>query len=189
MQMMTESVDSSLFAQIFFISRRLHRDPLMEVSCVFGREFYCAGGILVACVKIASSSSSRDSVLLAQASGCICADPKWVKSNDGSSVSFINTPEVPLDRSASMPSANAANTHSIFLTTREVLSTTQMTKDGVFLMFSLPKDLIPTYKGLSGTVTYSVILTNQYQGGNITQIKYPFTVLGVGSTAIPYTIK
>ena len=161
----------------------------MEVSCTFGREFYFAGGILVASIKISSSSSSRDSVLLAQASGCICADPKWTKSNDGSSVTFITTPEIPLDRVASMPSTNVANTHSIFLTTREVLSTTQMTKDGVFMMFSLPKNLIPTYKGLSGTVTYSVIITNQYKGGNITQIKFPFTVLGVGSTAIPYAIK
>jgi hypothetical protein len=63
----------------------------MEVSCLFGRDCYHSGGILVACVRVSTGFSKGDCVLLAQASGYISIDPKWVKSNDGSSVSFIQS--------------------------------------------------------------------------------------------------
>lgn len=161
----------------------------MEISCRFGRDYYQAGGILVACVRITNGKFIENGVLLAQASGYISVDPKWVKSNYGSSVNFVQTPGIPFDQSISMPYASVHNTSCIFITPKEVLSANQMSEDGVFLVFSLPGNLIPSYKGLSATVTYSITLTLQSHGGNIKQIKYPFDVVGCGSSIMPYEIK
>lgn len=161
----------------------------MEVSCLFGRDCYHSGGILVACVRVSNGFSKGDCILLAQASGYINVDPKWVKSNDGSSVNFVQSLGPSFDQGIPMPNANVQNTHCIFLTSREVLSTTQLSENGVFLMFALPNTLIPTYKGLSGTVTYSIAVTLQSQGDSIKQIRFPFTLLGGGSLQSPYKIK
>lgn len=161
----------------------------MEISCCFGRDYYQAGGILVAFVRNTNGNFVQDSVLLAQASGFISVDPKWVKSNYSSSVSFSQTPSIPFDHSISMPYPNVQNTHCIFITPREVLSANQISTNGVYLVFSLPGNLIPSYKGLSATVTYSITLTLQSHGGDIKQIKYPFNVVGCGSNAVPYEIK
>jgi hypothetical protein len=65
----------------------------------------------------------------------------------------------------------------------------QICEDGVFLMFELPNNLIPTYKGLSGTVGYLITLTLQSQGDNVKQMKFPFNLQSCGSSVIPYEIK
>jgi hypothetical protein len=161
----------------------------MEISCRFGRDYYQAGGILVAFVRSTNGNFIQDSVLLAQASGFISVDPKWVKSNYSSSVSFVQIPDIPHDQSISMPNASIQNTHCIFITPREVLAANQISTNGVYLVFSLPGNLIPSYKGLSATVTYSINLTLQSHGGNIKQIRYPFNVVGCGSNTVPYEIK
>jgi hypothetical protein len=161
----------------------------MEISCRFGRDYYQAGGILVAFVRCSNGNFLQDIVLLAQASGFISVDPKWVKSNYSSAVSFVQTPDIPLDQSISMPNAGVQNTHCIFVTPREVLPANQMSTNGVYLVFSLPGNLIPSYKGLSATVTYSITLTLQFHGGNIKQLRYPFNVVGCGSNTVPYVVK
>lgn len=161
----------------------------MEISCRFGREYYQAGGILVAFVRNTDGNYIQDSVLLAQASGFISVDPKWVKSNYSSSVSFVQTPDIPFESSISIPCPSVQNTHCIFITPREVLSANQISTNGVYLVFSLPGNLIPSYKGLSATVTYSITLTLQSHGSNTKQIRYPFNVVGCGTNAVPYELK
>jgi hypothetical protein len=118
----------------------------MEISCLFGREYFQAGGNVVVCLRNINVAAERDYVLLAQVCGYIHLDPKWSKSND-KTPSFVQTPIYPFDHSIQMPQKSVPNSYCIFLTPREVLSTTQINDSGVFLMFSLPIDLIPTYKG------------------------------------------
>ena len=160
-----------------------------RISCLFGRESYTAGGVVIVCLRIPSDSVSCDSVLLAQANGYITLDPKWVKVADCNSSFFVQTPEIPLDQNVQMPLTNVAHSHCIFITPKEVLPIDQATQDGVFLMFNLPSNLIPSYKGLSGTVFYSISLTLQSHGNNIKQLRFPFTILGYGTNIVPHEIK
>jgi len=143
---------------------------------------------VVVCLRNINVAAERDYVLLAQVCGYIQLDPKWSKSND-KTPSFVQTPVYPFDHSIQMPQKSVPNSYCIFLTPREVLSTTQINDSGVFLMFSLPIDLIPTYKGLSGSVSYSLILSLQSPGNSFKQIRFPITVLGSGSLTVPYEIR
>ena len=160
-----------------------------QISCLFGRESYIAGGVVIVCLRIPSDSVSCDSVLLAQVNGYINLDLKWVKAADCTSTFFVQTPEIPLDQNVQMPVTNVANSHCIFITPKEILPMHQVIQDGVFLMFNLPSSLIPSYKGLSGTVRYYITLTLQSHGNNNKQLRFPFTVLGNGSNTVPHGIK
>lgn len=161
----------------------------MQISCLFGRESYVAGGVVVVRLRLHNDHIRRDCILLAQASGYINLDPKWVKATDSTSSYFLQTPEAPFDQNVTMPQANVANAHCIFITPREVLSMSQVTADGVFLMFNIPTNLIPSYRGLSGTVIYSIVLTLQIQGNTVKELRFPFTVLGSGSDIAPHKIQ
>jgi hypothetical protein len=143
----------------------------------------------VARLRVTNGPSRRDCVLLAQASGHITFDLKWVKPSDSSSICFVQAPGVPFDQNVQMPQMNIPNTHCVFITPREVLSMTQIDESGVFIMMTLPNNLIPTYKGLSGVVTYSITLTLQSQGEDVKQMRFPFTVLSSGPSTMPYEIK
>jgi hypothetical protein len=161
----------------------------MEISCLYGRENYHAGGVLIVCLRSSNGSSRRDYVLLAQACGYINLDPKWVKPGENSSVNFAQTVSFPLDHGIQTPQANVPNSYCLFLTPKVVLSTTQITENGVYLIFDLPVDLIPTYRGLSGSIAYSIILTLQSPGEYNKQVRFPFIVLSSGTSETPYEIR
>ena len=161
----------------------------MQISCLFGRDNFAIGGIVVACLRQSNRGPPPDGVLQVQASGYITLDPKWVRGKDLNSGTFVQTPAEPLEQSIKMPQPSAPNTHCIFITPREVLPMAHVTGWGVYATFTLPVGLIPSFKGLSGSVSYSITLTLQLEGESLKHIRFPFTVLGVGSSTIPYEIK
>ena len=159
------------------------------MNCQYGRDAYCAGSVVVALLQIPRGSNSiqRDSVVLAQALGTITVDNKWIKS---SRIPFVQTPQYPMDQSMTIPPLPSPNTHCFFITPREVLSTTLLNDGGVFLLFDLPIDVIPSHKGLACSISYNIAITVQTPGEPNKQTKFPFSVLGHGSSAtIPYEIR
>ena len=88
-----------------------------------------------------------------------------------------------------IPQLSGPNNHCVFITPREVLSTTQLNDGGVFLLFDLPADVLPTYRGLACSITYSIVITVQTPGEANKTTKFSFTVVGNGSSVMPYEIR
>jgi hypothetical protein len=120
--------------------------------------------------------------------GIITIDHKWAKVSGRSNI-FVQSPTYPMDQSMTIPQLSGPNNHCFFITPREVLSTTQLNDGGVFLLFDLPADVLPTYKGLACSITYSIVITVQTPGEANKMTKYAFTVVGNGSSIMPYEIR
>ena len=161
------------------------------ITCQFARESFTAGSLAVCQLRVPSSAPvRREAVVLAQAVGAITLDHKWAKASGRERTVFAQNTVHPMDQTVTLPPPSSPNTHCVFVTPREVVSTSQLNDGGgVFLLFDLPEDVIPSYKGLACTISYAVCITVQTPGAPAKHIKFAFTVVGKGSAAIPYEVR
>lgn len=69
---------------------------------------------------------------------------------------------------------------NIFSTTREPLSISHISDEGVYLQFELPPDALPSFNGLAGIITYLITISLQFPNDTI-RSHFPFRVYGHGS--------
>jgi hypothetical protein len=163
----------------------------MELIYEVGRDRFLTGTVFCAYLRASKTSCIReDSVILAQIFGMITLDYKWARQLPQRQSAFFDSLNYPEDNVATVPVTCGPNSHIIFQSSREVLRTTQLNENGIFMVADLPEDLLPSYKGLSGAISYYLLLTIQVPGDeNVKQMKIPFKVVGSGSTEVPYGIR
>lgn len=159
-------------------------------SASFSREAYSAGGLVT--VLLRGRGISNDTVVIAQAHGHLCADTRWLRFSGRMSDVFLNTAAYPLDQRVQNPKPSPPFPQSapcIFSTPREVVSTTFLEEEGgVYLQFDLPRDVLPTFKGLSISIAYNIAIMIQ-SPSKFDTIYFPFTVAGHGTPNSPHMVK
>jgi hypothetical protein len=99
---------------------------------------------------------------------------------------FNQMPSTTPNESVQIPTCDG---RCIFLTPREVISTSHLRDGGVFALADLPIDLLPSFKALCGSVKYAINVTVQIPGEPNKNISFPFTVNGSGSSENPYHMR
>lgn len=69
---------------------------------------------------------------------------------------------------------------NIFTTSREPLSISHISDEGVHVQFELPPDALPTFTGLAGIITYLIVISLQFPNDTI-RSHFPFRVYGHGT--------
>jgi len=162
----------------------------MDVTCQFARDSFVAGSAAVCRLRVPGGVQvRREAVVLAQVVGVFTLDTKWAKASKTTALFVQNTLHL-MDQPVTLPPvAGSNNTHCVFVTPREVVPTSQLNDGGVFLLFDLPEDAIPSYKGLACTISYAVAVTVQTPGAPTKHAKFSFSVVGRGSAAVPYEVR
>jgi hypothetical protein len=90
--------------------------------------------------------------------------------------------KIPLSEHISTEDSNFT-AYNIFHTSiiRLPLEHMQQLHEGLFIQFNIPKDILPTFKGLHGIISYNLVVTAQHIGINKEQVFYfPFKCSGKG---------
>jgi hypothetical protein len=108
-------------------------------------------------------------------------DKRWLKAKIPD---FFE--EFVVSKPCHLPLNNRHNIYSnyiIYSSTKEAVSPTQLSNEGVYFQFDLPNTALPTFSGLSGLISYVVLITIQINN-KTSYVTYPFRVLGHGGYAI-----
>ena len=92
--------------------------------------------------------------------------------------------------------------YCIFVTSREDLTNyffdktpngaftkSQTNCNKIFIQFDLPPKLLPTFKGLSCSMSYFLLLTFEGGSGEVTNVAFPFNVMSPGCSYTPHFIR
>lgn len=144
-------------------------------------------GTAVIFVTAEHSEHLLNSTVFAQVHGHVNVDLRWLTSSIKLSDVFIVSPQDPAVHFSSDPvPAGVQNTSSpIFTTSKVPLSPTSLIKNGVLVEFSIPKDILPSFKGLVASITYYITITVQ-SPEHSQSMHFPITLNGVGSSAKTY---
>lgn len=82
---------------------------------------------------------------------------------------------------------NVGNEYVIFMTQKEEINSA--VEAGIYVQCDLPVDLLPTYKGLCCNVQYNFVVTTSETSGVEKVSKFPFNIIGKGSSALPYYVR
>lgn len=155
-----------------------------EICIRFSHSVFCAGGLVTALLQCCDID--ENSIVLVQAHGHLHADMKWVRLPSGfNSVSDIfsqqtlcrNEQFVSLPASPWFPNSGSC---CIFVTPKEAVPVSQLVKNGVFLQYGLPINVLPSFKGLSCSIHYFISVTVQLME-SVKVLHFPVITVGNGS--------
>ena len=170
-------------------------ESIAMISCILSKKYLCAGETELCLVKGSSTNgmeSFDNSIVFAQIHGHFSADFRWFKSNKRIQEIFVDSPmsfmeKIQLPESRQAIQSPHHSSHCIFATSRIALSPTHIFEGGTFLEFNVPRDSIPTFKGLCATVSYFLTLFIQ-RPSSTERIDFPLCVHGTGSGTTPFEI-
>jgi hypothetical protein len=159
------------------------------LSVRFGRDVYAAGGLLTALFSTPDTAQeSGCPKMTVQAVGTVVVDQRWLMREqlhmkDKIFVQKLLNGEDIYDDMVT----NSGNEYVIFMTQKEEINCA--VDAGIYVQCDLPFDLLPTYKGLCCNVQYNFIVTIVDANGVERVVKFPFNIIGKGSSLIPYYVR
>lgn len=164
----------------------MSEDPL-NICCHLCKSSYTVGEIGVVLLTGHGSHSLDNAIIFGQVHGHLNTDSRWIKSqsvlNDLIRNSVEQKDHIPLDPNPAH--SQHKNSFCIFSTSRVTISPSHLYDSGVLLEFEIPSSCIPSFKGLSGGVSYYLSLSIQASGG-LKQINFPLTFNGSCSATANY---
>lgn len=164
-----------------------------SICCQFGRESYQNNSLVTALLRATylTEGTQEDGTCYVQASGHIVADPRWIKLPCNITDIFRQNLSFPVEQNVKLPrnvaQSNGLSPVCIFVTPREVVSVSQLLA-GLFVQFELPSNILPTFKGLTVSIFYSISVVLQ-RGTSYKQFFFPFIVCSKGNSLSPQEIR
>jgi hypothetical protein len=152
----------------------------MHVCYSFSRDQFEAGSILSVFLKISQAKSNW--IIYGQSVGYVQIDKRWLKHKN----CFENVEEYVPTKTCPIPFNTRQNSfvnYITFASTREVISASHIRDHGVSLHVDLPFDILPSFVGLSGLISYVIILTIHIDD-KIMSAFIPFKVTGHGTSMV-----
>lgn len=171
----------------------------MEVLCNFNRPNYHSNSLLCAnLVPKLKSINCRNSFthVVVYAIGKVTVDNRWSKLplplNKYFDLSAIN--EINVNNRLKYQNANYLSEIYFFQTIPKQFDYQEFinSEEGTVVQFMLPNDLLCSFKGLSVSVTYQIVLqftNSNYESKSDNVLTYPFVVNSKGSSFSPYQAK
>jgi hypothetical protein len=153
----------------------------MDIVCSLARDHYPIGETAVILLKGSASSVFDNAVFSGQIHGHVHADSRWIKL-DNKLKEFQKLPPshspdhltaIPLDPSG----LHESSSYCCFTTSKVTISPSHLFECGVFLEFLIPNGCFPSFKGLSGGVSYYLTITVQNPTGK-SFLHYPLQING-----------
>lgn len=170
------------------------------IVCILPSDYFVAGETAVCLLRgLDGCVLYSKSIVFAQVHGHMNIDFRWFQSSKKLQDYFIEpSPLISIDkvqkpgRDPSMAvssSTSSTNTSCcIFASSRVALSPTTIFEGGTIVEFQLPSNLLPSFRGLCGTINYFVTLTVQHAVSKET-FDFPISVRGRGSLSTPYPVR
>ncbi len=159
----------------------------MSFNCQFGRETYPAGSFVSCILKSTPNinelakftSISKDLKVRVHAQGILHIDQKWTKASpellSSLSQSSKFTDLVSIKKNSEVPLC-------FFITNKEAFNP-QSFEEGKIVQFELPFSVPSTFKGLSATIIYSLVVSFLNQDLEpIYNLEFPFCVCSSGDS-------
>lgn len=162
-----------------------------EIQCHIAGKSYFAG---VAVIYLTSNSSElfSNATIFVQVHGHIQVDYRWLKQNIPMSESFApsayNFDSTHSVDDPNMPAGMSSSSALIFTSSKVPVSPTNLVQKGVFIEFEIPKDALPSFKGLCACINYYASVTVQSTSGTNT-VHFPIIVNAIGSQSKPYATR
>ena len=146
-----------------------------ELRCTFSHHVY-GGAVLLA--MLTCSGAPSVSALSVAIHGSIKVDDRWF--SDGSHSGLFDG--LPLSEPITRPQGSRADAFCFLRTpTRRVpKEVLRSLSDGLFVQADLPADLLPSFRGLHGQISYHLIVTASTGSGQEQKLLFPFRVSGRG---------
>lgn len=165
----------------------MSEDPL-NICCYLCKSFYSIGEVGVLLLKGHGINTLDNAIIFGQVHGHLSTDSRWVKSlaglNDLSrSTSAENKDHIPIDPNPM--NSQQRNSFCIFSTSRVTISPSNLYESGVLLEFEIPSSCMPSFRGLSGGVSYYLSLSIQTSTG-LKTLHYPLTFNGSCTSSSTY---
>lgn len=169
------------------------------ISCACAEKDICAGEIAVCLLRGLGDQVAEyfpkyeNSIVFAQIHGHISADFRWLKTTTMLADVFTEPPSVTIDHVQNIPVNPAVlsahySTHCIFMTNKVAVAPSHIFDGGVFLEFEMPKDALPSFKGLCSSINYFASISIQHTAS--TEVfNFPLEVRGSGSARSPYELQ
>ena len=152
----------------------------IPVHCSYSKDVYNAGEVVTALIR---APLCPEAVIFAQAVGILQLDERWIKVptkySDGNDI-------ISGAAALSQNFTNKSYTSiSIFATTHEAIAYSHVSDEGAYLQFELPRDTLPSFTGIAGSILYVIMLSLQLPHETL-RCQFPFRVHGCGSSALTY---
>lgn len=135
----------------------------------------------------------ENSIVFAQVHGHISADFRWLKTTTKLTDVFTDLPGIMIDNVQNV-AANPVvlpahySTHCIFVTNKIAVAPSHIFDDGVFLEFEMPKEALPSFKGLCASINYFISVSIQHTS-SVEVFNFPMSMRGSGSARNPYQLQ
>jgi hypothetical protein len=163
----------------------------MEVICSYGRDYFVTGDLGTAIIKFNDFSAVYENYIVGvQACGFINSDPRWLKSTKPLTDSFTGILANEFSRVDHLPTnPTACETSACIFTSTEFIMSKSYENEFI-VIFSLPNDCLPSYRGLCASLSYSLILSLKHRISTYSkEYNFPFILKGTGCPEIPYSVR
>ncbi len=130
-----------------------------------------------------------DSIIELQCIGLLKVDPKWTRVSQQSVNNLIERPAGP---SLAVVDCSAASGASVFFSTpiSSVSLRSLLVDGGLFAQLQLPMGCPPTFKGISCSISYQIVLSfAKFQKEGLKDISFPLQVVSSCSEANSYKFR
>ena len=149
------------------------------ITCSYGSYIYGAGDVVS--TLITADRPITSGRMFAQVYGHIFLDQKWLQKDY--SLCFTKKTSIQVFEPVTAPprqqSLNNLTPQCIYLTPKEEIDKKILHEDGVLLQFQLPKDVYPTFVGMSCSINYYIAVF--WEDTEKAAVYFPLRVSGPGS--------
>jgi len=171
------------------------------IVCILPSDYFVAGETAVCLLRgLDNFILYSKSIVYAQVHGHMNVDFRWFKSSkrlhdyfiEPSPLASIEKIQKPgRDPSMALSSSTvsgSSTSYCVLASSRVVLSPTSIFEGGTILEFQLPSTLLPSFRGLCGTINYYLTLSVQHAASK-EAFDFPISIRGRGSLCTPFHVR
>lgn len=168
---------------------------MVEVICSYSRLVYTSNSIVSASIQILQISKkqrshAKFSDVEVQAVGLVTIDSRWskIKTLKGTYYDESNTLLAEESPGAYLKKNSNSSLFQAFIFATKVETVRYndiLEGNGLIIQFHLPHSVLSSYKGLSISVQYHVVV-KLVQEDEVKHLAFPFQVMSYGTNTIPY---